>query len=438
MQALFTTDDADAILAALGAEPAEAPAAAPANDLAEAFDWVVDYPAGLHARPATRWVEAARATGCRIQVRAGDQATEATALVGLLQLGLRAGDRITVSAEGREAAAALAKLRAAITGLSAQEKADAALAAQRAAAPARGWEPAGRLVALAGIGASPGLAIGRVHVLANAEAAIPDAPLPLAEGGARLEDAIRATHAQLKALEDDTARRLGPGEAAIFRAHAGLLDDPDLITITCQLMVEGHGLAWSWHQAVERVAGSLAALGNPVLAGRAADLRDVGRRVLRADRSRARRRLAGGAAGGPGDPGGRRPLALRHRRARCGEGGRAGDGDRRADLAYRHPGAHPRHPGAGRRRARAARPGGGHAGGAGWRRRAAASRPGARRTSSSARGWIAAQQEQRAREAALRAEPATTRDGHRIEMSANINLPDQAAFAWPRAPRASG
>ena len=241
---------------------------------------MVDYPAGLHARPATSWVEAARATGCRIQVRSGDQATEATALVGLLQLGLRAGDRITVSAEGREAAAALAKLRAAITGLSAQEKADAALAAQRATAPARGWEPAGRLVALAGIGASPGLAIGRVHVLANAEATIPDAPLPLAEGGARLEDAIRATHAHLKALEDDTARRLGPGEAAIFRAHAGLLDDPDLITITCQLMVEGHGLAWSWHQAVERVAGSLAALGNPVLAGRAADLRDVGRRVL--------------------------------------------------------------------------------------------------------------------------------------------------------------
>ena len=47
----------------------------------------------------------------------------------------------------------------------------------------------------------------------------------------------------------------------------------------------------------------------------------------------------------------------------------------------------------------------------------------------SARAWIAAQQEQRAREAALRAEPATTRDGHRIEISANINLPDQAAFA---------
>jgi len=85
---------------------------------------------------------------------------------------------------------------------------------------------------------------------------------------------------QLAALQDDTQRRLGASDAAIFKAHAALLDDTDLITRTCQLMVEGHGVAWSWHQAIEHIASGLAALGNPVLAGRAADLRDVGRRVL--------------------------------------------------------------------------------------------------------------------------------------------------------------
>ena len=45
-------------------------------------------------------------------------------------------------------------------------------------------------------------------------------------------------------------------------------------------MVEGHGVAWAWHEAVQRLADRLAALGNPLLAARAADLRDVGRRVL--------------------------------------------------------------------------------------------------------------------------------------------------------------
>jgi phosphoenolpyruvate-protein kinase (PTS system EI component) len=84
----------------------------------------------------------------------------------------------------------------------------------------------------------------------------------------------------MKALVDDITRRLGAGDAAIFAAQAGLLDDTDLITLTCQLMVEGHGVAWSWHQAVDRMAQQLSALGNPVLAARAADLHDIGRRVL--------------------------------------------------------------------------------------------------------------------------------------------------------------
>ncbi len=425
LQALFTTNNAEAIIAALGAEPEAAAPGAPAADLAERWDWAVDYPAGLHARPATRWVEAARAAGGRVQIRHGGQAADAAALVGLLQLGLKPGDAVTVSAE---TPAALARMRAAITGLSAQEKADAAQAARRAAAPARGWEPAGPLVSLAGIGASPGLAIGRIHVLANAEAAIPDAPLPLAEGGARLEAAIRITRAQLKALEDDTARRLGPGEAAIFRAHAGLLDDPDLITTTCQLMVEGHGLAWSWHQAVERVAAGLAALGNPVLAGRAADLRDVGRRVLgQIDPS-----LAGGSLHdlpegpvilvaedlAPSDTAGLDPSRVIGLATATG-----GPTSHTAILARTlglpalvagGPGLLELEPGTEA-----------VLDGATGRLHLA---PG-ETDLASARAFLAAQQEQRAREAAQRAEPAATRDGHRIEVTANINLPDQAAFA---------
>ncbi|WP_365947564.1 hypothetical protein [Tardiphaga sp.] len=52
------------------------------------------------------------------------------------------------------------------------------------------------------------------------------------------------------------------------------------MTLACQIMVDGHGVAWSWHQAVERMAGQLASLDNPLLATWASDLRDIGRRVL--------------------------------------------------------------------------------------------------------------------------------------------------------------
>ncbi|WP_197383989.1 phosphoenolpyruvate--protein phosphotransferase, partial [Ralstonia pseudosolanacearum] len=145
---------------------------------------------------------------------------------------------------------------------------------------ARGWQPAADLPAIGGIGASPGLAIGTVHVMQPGVSAIPDHPVPLATGGDLLDRALADTRAELAALARDTAARLGEAEAGIFKAQAELLGDTDLMTLTCQAMVEGHGVAWSWHHAVERLAERLAALGNPLLAARAADLRDVGRRVL--------------------------------------------------------------------------------------------------------------------------------------------------------------
>ncbi|MGV6875760.1 phosphoenolpyruvate--protein phosphotransferase [Pseudochelatococcus sp. B33] len=286
LRALFTTTDPEAIAAALrGDGEAETPAAGQmagdtAEDLEQRTEWTVDYPPGLHARPAAAWVEAAKASGVPMRVRHGGETADPRSLVSLLQLGLRAGDTIVISASGTGAAEALARFRTVVTGLSAREKAEAARAAEKVRAPLRGWKPAGNPAAVAGVAASPGLAIGRVHLLAAAEREVPDRPVGLIEGGALLNEALVRTRARMKALIDDTTRRLGPADAKIFEAQTALLDDTDLITLTCQLMVEGHGVAWSWNEAVNRIAGQLSALENPVLAARAADLHDVGRRVL--------------------------------------------------------------------------------------------------------------------------------------------------------------
>ncbi|MDB5969160.1 MAG: fructose transporter subunit [Hydrocarboniphaga sp.] len=425
---LFVTDKVQDIVDALSEDAIEIASATPATDLAEHFDWSVPYPAGLHARPASRWVETARSFGARIQLRFGDQIADAKNLVSLLQLGLRFGDRVVISAEGRNAGSALIRLKAVINSITAQEKTDTEAAARRASAPVLGWSPPQVPAAIAGIGASPGLAIGVVHRLSVSEAPIPDHPVPLAQGGELLHQALNVTRLQLKAVADDTARRLGAADAAIFKAQAELLNDTDLITLTCQLMVEGHGVAWSWHQAVERMAGKLSALGNAVLAGRAADLRDVGRRVLtQIDPS-----LHGGdgsselpancillandlspsdtamldpqrvvglatAQGGPtshtailartlGLPalvaGGAALLDVSEGVAAIidGQNGRLYLNPSPADLA-------------------------------------------------SARAYIEEQQAVRAREAEQRSLPAQTRDGHRVDIGANVNLPDQVPIA---------
>ncbi|WP_019906952.1 phosphoenolpyruvate--protein phosphotransferase [Methylobacterium sp. 77] len=280
---LRSTDAKEDIAAALSEDAPVSGAAGPAVDLRQRFDWTVDYPTGLHARPASHWVEVARLCPARIQVRHGSEVADAKNLIALLQLGLRCGDEVTISAEGDDEAGALAKVCAAVTSLSAAEKASAKAAedaAAKAAGPVVGWNPSDAPRTIPGISASPGISIGPIHVLATAEIVVPDQPEPLTSGGDRLHAALATTGGQLRALADDTERRLGKADAGIFRAQGELIADTDLITLACQLMVEGHGVAYAWNAAVERMAGRLSALGNPVLAARAADLRDVGRRVL--------------------------------------------------------------------------------------------------------------------------------------------------------------
>ncbi len=282
LRQLFSTQRAEDIVAALSQDAAAPAAGAPGGDLAEHLTLTLDYPSGLHARPAAQWVETARRFAARVQVRHGAETADAKNLVALLQLGLAAGAELTLSAEGPDALAALEALQHTIRNLTAQERAQATRDTQaaRTRQVARGWQPAADLPAIGGIGASPGLAIGTVHVMQPGISAVPDHPVPLAAGGDLLDRALAGTRAELAALARDTATRLGDAEAGIFKAQAELLGDTDLMTLTCQTMVEGHGVAWSWHHAVERLAERLAALGNPLLAARAADLRDVGRRVL--------------------------------------------------------------------------------------------------------------------------------------------------------------
>jgi phosphocarrier protein FPr len=285
LERLFVTGDAEELLAALSDAPAAAPAATAASakaDLSHRFEWTLDYPNGLHARPATQWVETARKYAAQVQVRHGGESADGKNMIALLQLGLAHGAELTVSADGHDAAEALTALKDIMTRLSAEEKTQAALAAQKAQAQAAqaGWAPSEQPLAIAGLGASPGIAIGTVHVLSQGKVEVPDHPTELSGGGDLLDAALKQTKAELAKLAQDTGKRLGAAEAGIFKAQAELLGDTDLITLTCQLMVEGHGVAWSWQQAVDRLADRLAALGNPLLAARAADLRDVGRRVL--------------------------------------------------------------------------------------------------------------------------------------------------------------
>jgi phosphocarrier protein FPr len=70
-------------------------------------------------------------------------------------------------------------------------------------------------------------------------------------------------------------------EAAIFEAHIELMEDPELAESVRERVAAGVTAVRAWSTAIEERAAIVAALPDPLLAARADDLRDVGKRVLR-------------------------------------------------------------------------------------------------------------------------------------------------------------
>ena len=233
---------------------------------------VIEDKAGLHARPATALVALAKSFSADVAVEHNGQCADGKRLMSLLQLGVRQGDRIRLLAKGHDAQQAVQALQEAIErGLDEESETDDTIAV-----PALQLETEG----ISGIAAAPGIVIAplyhyRARQLLFAETA--DDPEIEAD---RLKEAIALAKQSLSDLSKTVMARSGKGQAAIFKAHQELLSDPALVTETVAKLPPNRSAAWAWQQVIESQAQTLAAMDNPVLAGRATDVRDVGQRVL--------------------------------------------------------------------------------------------------------------------------------------------------------------
>jgi len=282
---LGRTTDPRAVMAVLnGAEAAAAPAPAPVSlpDGGVSIDVTAPSPHGLHARPATALVAVAKRFRAEIAVRHGDGVGNAKSLVSLLRLGVSGGQPLTVTAAGEDAEAALVAIGAAFAdGL--DEPAVAGTPPPPAPAPAA-TAPAdldydGAVIA--GISASPGVSVGTVWKFQREELTVEETAADPAVQHRRLDQALAGAAADLRNLHEEFWKKAGAAKAAIFKAHLELLDDPEMVADAHAGIDGGKSAGWAWRAVYEDRAGMLAQLADPLLAGRAADLRDVGRRVLR-------------------------------------------------------------------------------------------------------------------------------------------------------------
>ncbi len=134
-----------------------------------------------------------------------------------------------------------------------------------------------------GIPASPGYAAGPAFHLVSKAIDIPRFLImdPTAEM-ARLNEALAAAKSQLQAIHAKALQEVGPEEAEVFVAHLLFVEDPDLLETVCgQIIQQSLNAEAAWSGGIETYARTLEGMENAYFAARAADVRDVGLRVLR-------------------------------------------------------------------------------------------------------------------------------------------------------------
>jgi multiphosphoryl transfer protein len=278
-QRLATTTDANDILNALrrdGSTSEKTPTAIEPWPDAVQREVVLRGHAGLHARPATKFAEIAADFASEIRVIHGDRAANGKAMASLLRLGVESGVTLRIEARGSDAGAALAVLVEAVeSGLGDVDEVTGA-------APAVVWTPPETVTTvIVGTSAAPGMAIAPIFRFRAEMLTVEDSRGEPAAEIRRFEKILADANDELQRLGDDAASCPVPAQAEIFKAHQALIGDPELKAEVVALIRENHGAAWSWQQIIERRVDEVRRLKNERLAGRAADLRDIGQRVLR-------------------------------------------------------------------------------------------------------------------------------------------------------------
>ncbi|HEX6656143.1 MAG TPA: phosphoenolpyruvate--protein phosphotransferase, partial [Candidatus Limnocylindria bacterium] len=239
--------------------------------------------AGLHARPAAVLANLARQFTCDVWLQRGDARANAKSVVSLMSLDVRHDDKVTVVAQGPDAQAVIAALAPQIAQGLGEEGTPAPAPASRIVAEIATPAPAPRSGdpdLLLGVTASPGLAVGTVFQVRHQELEVAQAAEDPEAEERKLDAAIEQARRELEALQVQLHGQADADKAAIFAAHQEILDDPVLRATVRSAILKGSSAAFAWQRVVNAQADQLAALHNQVLAARAADLRDVGQRVL--------------------------------------------------------------------------------------------------------------------------------------------------------------
>ncbi len=139
-------------------------------------------------------------------------------------------------------------------------------------------------ITIQGIAASRGIAYGQVFLYLQSELEIPHYTVDPDKRGAevaRFEQALLVTRQQISQIQDQVTKNLGEEEALIFDAHQMVLEDQALIGETIRdFQKTGLNIETCFNAVAQRYIQAFAEIDDEYLRERAADIKDVAKRVL--------------------------------------------------------------------------------------------------------------------------------------------------------------
>lgn len=138
---------------------------------------------------------------------------------------------------------------------------------------------------LHGIGVSPGVVIGKVHVLHSDDSfTVPHQSVPAEDVPkeiARFEDALTRTRAEILGIRKKLSTQIGREHSEIFNAHLLILEDRTLIEDVIALLKDQNVTTeYAFSQVIRRYFQAFSEIDDEYLRERVSDIRDVARRVL--------------------------------------------------------------------------------------------------------------------------------------------------------------
>lgn len=237
---------------------------------------------GLHARLAANFVTTASSYQADITVTKGTKTVNAKSINQVTILGAGRGDQIEVGAAGPQARQAIDALKALAENKFGEKDEEASPVTSKKVALLADTRksPQGTI---AGIPASPGIAIGPV---VHYSSQMPEVEIRQIQNTPaeieKLQSALTRAGQDLEQLKTQAAQKIGTTEAAIFDVQKMFLDDPALLDATQEKIVAQQCNAESaWRDSIDAMAQAYRKLDDPYFQERAADVIDVGKRVLR-------------------------------------------------------------------------------------------------------------------------------------------------------------